>query len=99
MLCYILTALFFFYTVVVDSAFEDNDDAEYFHVFVSNMLKFLINISYSEHPPLRGSSIYTNEVLLGAQCDEQLALYALIARVAADTTIPLSNCFLSDLHG
>ncbi|VAH94000.1 unnamed protein product [Triticum turgidum subsp. durum] len=68
--------------VAVDSAFEDNDDAEYFR-----------------HPPLRGSFIYTNEVLLGAQCDEQLALYALIARVAADTTIPLSNCFVSDLHG
>lgn len=40
-----------------DSAFEDSDDAEYFHVSVSKR-------------------------------DEQLALYALIARAAADTTIP-----------
>ncbi|XP_066370501.1 uncharacterized protein [Miscanthus floridulus] len=40
-----------------DSAFEDTDDTEYFHVSVSKR-------------------------------DEQLALYALIARAAADTTIP-----------
>uniref|UniRef100_A0A0E0ITZ5 Exportin-4 n=1 Tax=Oryza nivara TaxID=4536 RepID=A0A0E0ITZ5_ORYNI len=40
-----------------DSAFEDTDDAEYFHVSVSKR-------------------------------DEQLALYAQIARSAADTTIP-----------
>ena len=52
MLCYILTALLFFYIVAVDSAFEDNDDAEYFRVSVSSMLNFLINTSYSVHPPL-----------------------------------------------
>ena len=68
MSCCILTALLLFYIAAADSAFEDNDDAEYFHVSVS-------------------------------KCDEQLALYALIARAADDTIIPLSNCFLSDLHG
>ncbi|KAG8088719.1 hypothetical protein GUJ93_ZPchr0010g10091 [Zizania palustris] len=58
-----------------DSAFEDTDDAEYFHVSVSKR-------------------------------DEQLALYAQIARSAADTTIPfLAQLFserfarLSQIYG
>ncbi|VAH16319.1 unnamed protein product [Triticum turgidum subsp. durum] len=48
-----------------DSAFEDSDDAEYFHVSVSKR-------------------------------DEQLALYALIARAAADTTIPFLEQLFSE---
>ncbi|XP_051186487.1 uncharacterized protein [Lolium perenne] len=48
-----------------DSAFEDNDDAEYFHVSVSKR-------------------------------DEQLALYALIARAAADTAIPFLEQLFSE---
>ncbi|KAL6641078.1 hypothetical protein ACP70R_019259 [Stipagrostis hirtigluma subsp. patula] len=48
-----------------DSAFEDTDDTEYFHVSVSKR-------------------------------DEQLALYALIARAAADTTIPYLTQLFSE---
>uniref|UniRef100_A0ACD6AMA3 Uncharacterized protein n=1 Tax=Avena sativa TaxID=4498 RepID=A0ACD6AMA3_AVESA len=48
-----------------DSAFEDSDDAEYFHVSVSKR-------------------------------DEQLALYALIARAAAETTIPFLEQLFSE---
>lgn len=48
-----------------DSAFEDSDDVEYFHVSVSKR-------------------------------DEQLALYALIARAAADITIPFLEQLFSE---
>ncbi|KAL6883263.1 hypothetical protein ACP4OV_010677 [Aristida adscensionis] len=48
-----------------DSAFEDTDDTEYFHVSVSKR-------------------------------DEQLALYALIARAAADSTIPYLTQLFSE---
>ena len=40
--------------------------------------------------------LYTNEVLLGPERDEQLALYALIARAAADTTIPFLEQLFSE---
>jgi hypothetical protein len=78
---------FFFDIAAANSAFEDTDDTEYFHVSVSSMLKISLRM-YSSITPNLFFYHYTNEVLLVPERDEQLALYALIARAAADTTIP-----------
>jgi hypothetical protein len=83
----LLITFFFFDIAAADSAFEDTDDTEYFHVSVSSMLKIPLRM-YSSIIPQPLFYHYTNEVLLVPERDEQLALYALIARAAADTTIP-----------
>jgi hypothetical protein len=53
-----LTALLFFGIAAADSAFEDNDDAEYFHVSVSSMLtnSFLKYLLFCA-PPVWGTFI------------------------------------------
>jgi hypothetical protein len=94
----LLITFFPFDIAAADSAFEDTDDTEYFHVSVSSMLKIPLRMYLSINPLSPDLLLihYTNEVLLVPERDEQLALYALIARAAVDSTIPYLTQLFSE---